>query len=359
MLLPPFRPKIAIVELIHLVRNPRAKVDAVGHVPDRNLILRHAGPDGFPHAAADRAVKFANAVAGRRRAQGQHGHAEVLILTLRVLSPQPVEIRGRQSQAANVVAEVAIQQSYREIVMACGHRSVSCKNEARRGHIARFGEGEIVLFREPANPFHREERGVALVHVIDRRLQAQRLQRAMPADAEQDFLLQAHLQIAAVKLIGDIAIVLAIGGHIRIEKVEIDAADANLPDSGRYGTSVVVNFDGERTPVRPKFEAQREIAEVVIFVGFLLPARWIQVLLEVSLLVEQAHTHQRHTQIAGRFQMIAGEHTQASGKNRQALGQAELRREIGHQHGSGIAIGPAEPRGWASQIGIEFLELAV
>ena len=60
---------------------------------------------------------------------------------------------------------------------------------------------------------------MALVHVIDRRHEAKRLQRAMSTDAEQNFLFQAHLQIAAVELIGDIAIFRAIGGHIGIEQV--------------------------------------------------------------------------------------------------------------------------------------------
>ncbi len=90
-----------------------------------------------------------------------------------------------------------------------------------------------------------------------------------------------------------------------------------------------------------------------------MPARRIQVLFEISLLVEQADTHQGHAEIAGRFQMIPGEHTEAPGKHGQALGQAELRREIRHKHGSGVAISPMEPCGWAVHVRIEFLELAV
>ena len=91
---------------------------------------------------------------------------------------------------------------------------------------------------------------MAFVHVINRGLQAERLQRAMSADAEEDLLFQAHLQIAAVELIGDIAIFRAIGGHVGIEQEEIDPAHPNPPDLHRHHPSVVGHFDGQRTPVR-------------------------------------------------------------------------------------------------------------
>src|ERR1039457_6983411 len=106
MFLAPFWTEVPVIELIHLRRNPGTEMHPVGDVTDGDLILRHAGPNGFPHAAADLAVEFADAIAGRRRAQRKDGHAELLIGGLRVLAPQPVELRGSQPQAANVLAEV-------------------------------------------------------------------------------------------------------------------------------------------------------------------------------------------------------------------------------------------------------------
>jgi len=77
----------------------------------------------------------------------------------------------------------------------------------------------------------------------------------MPADAEQDLLFQAHFEIAAVELIGDIAIVRAIDVQIGIEQEKVHPADANPPDSHRNDTSVVADFEGHWTPAGPQFEA--------------------------------------------------------------------------------------------------------
>ena len=74
---------------------------------------------------------------------------------------------------------------------------------------------------------------MALVHVIHRRLQAQRFQRAISADAEQNLLLQAHLQIAAVKLVGDVAILRAVGRQIGIQQIERTRPTRDPPDLGR------------------------------------------------------------------------------------------------------------------------------
>ena len=79
-------------------------------------------------------------------------------------------------------------------------------------------------------------------------------------------------------------------------------------------------------------------------------------MLEVSLLVKQPHSHQRHAEIAGPFQMIARQHAETSGEHRQALGQAELGRKIGHQHRPRMVMRPLEPCAWVGQIPIELLE---
>src|SRR3954453_16806324 len=68
--------------------------------------------------------------------------------------------------------------------------------------------------------------------------------------------------------------------------------------------------------------------EVVIGIAFLLPAGIVQLLSEIALLVQEADTDQWHAEIAGGFEVIAGEQPQAAGENRQALGQAKLSRKI-------------------------------
>ena len=53
--------------------------------------------------------------------------------------------------------------------------------------------------------FNREERGVSFIHVADGGANAERSECAVATDAEQNLLFDAHLFIAAVEIIGDVA----------------------------------------------------------------------------------------------------------------------------------------------------------
>ena len=52
---------------------------------------------------------------------------------------------------------------------------------------------------------------------------------------------------------------------------------------------------------------------VVIGIGLLLPAGRIEYLAEVASLVQQAHAGDRHAEIAGRLEIVTGQHPQAAG----------------------------------------------
>jgi hypothetical protein len=94
--------------------------------------------------------------------------------------------------------------------------------------------------------------------------------------------------------------------------------------------------------------------KIVVLIRFLLPSGGIQVLPEISLLVEQPHGHQRHSQVAGRFQMVAGQHSQAAREDGKTLGEPEFRRKVGYPQTFHLAVSPAVPRGLGSQIGFQF-----
>ena len=70
---------------------------------------------------------------------------------------------------------------------------------------------------------------------------------------------------------------------------------------------------------------------VVIGVFFVLPAFAVEHLLYVALLVEQPHTDNRHTQVAGGFHMVARQHAQTAGVNGQPFANAVFHREIRRQ----------------------------
>src|SRR5512138_3559241 len=89
---PPVRTQVTVEELVHLVRDPRAKMDAIGDMADRNLVGRHSRPKLLPHLAADTAMQFAHAVVKGRSPKSQNGHAEFFPLVGRILPPQAQEL---------------------------------------------------------------------------------------------------------------------------------------------------------------------------------------------------------------------------------------------------------------------------
>ena len=77
-----------------------------------------------------------------------------------------------------------------------------------------------MLLFQPAHAFQPKECRVPLVHVVHRRLQSQRFQGAISADAEEDLLFQPHLEVAAVKLVGDDAVFRMVGRKVGIQQEE-------------------------------------------------------------------------------------------------------------------------------------------
>src|ERR1700693_1875796 len=184
--------------------------------------------------------------------------------------------------------------------------------------------------------------------MVDGRAQAESGKRADTTDAEQNFLLDAHIEIAAVELRGDGAVIGTIDRQIGVEKIEGDAANGNAPDTrGNFAAGQIdFNFDvGD--------ELHGEDMEVIFFEGFLLPASGIEVLAKISFLVEQANGDERESQIAGGFEVIAGEYAQASGKDGKAFGDAKFERKIGDEHVGDVAVFALEPGALAGEIGVE------
>ena len=141
--------------------------------------------------------------------------------SLRILPricPKLDELLEVDPDLRRVIAEVFPHQLQRESVVARRHRRVRGEDIARRDHLQRGVEIELVLLHLAADQLQREKRRVPFIHVVDRRLDAHRVQRMDAADAEHDLLLDPHLVIAAVKLRGDLAVLLRVLRQIRIEQ---------------------------------------------------------------------------------------------------------------------------------------------
>ena len=67
---------VAVEEVAHLRRHPRAGVDAVGDRADRHLLDGDARPHRGEDPAADHAVQLGHAVGRAGQAQAHHRHVE-------------------------------------------------------------------------------------------------------------------------------------------------------------------------------------------------------------------------------------------------------------------------------------------
>jgi hypothetical protein len=80
--------RIAVIKLIHLLRDPRLKMHVVGAMADGYLIFRHIRPQRALHPSRDLPVQLAHAVTRLRQPQGERGHTERLgVVVLNDLRP--------------------------------------------------------------------------------------------------------------------------------------------------------------------------------------------------------------------------------------------------------------------------------
>ena len=173
---------------------------------------------------------------------------------------------------------------------------------------------------------------MALVGVEHLGMDTEGAQRLDPADPEDDLLTDAVLDIAAVEPVGDPLRFLAVAGYRGVEQVQRHPSDVDPPD--RHGEVFAGHVEADhlagvdhRQPVR-----------VLRWKGLELPAVGVQRLVEVALAIQQPDRHQRQAEVAGRLEMIAGEHPETAGVLLQGLRQTELGREVGDRLERAVAV---------------------
>ncbi len=212
------------------------------------------------------------------------------------------------------------------------------------------------------DPLEAEEAGVALVGVEDLggRVAGDAgvdAERAHAADAEKQLLAQAVLLLAAVQPVGHLAVVVGVALDVGVEQQQRHAADAGDPDAGEQ-VRAARHLDRDRwrgSPFGLTQQGERQLVGVEDRVGLLLPALAGQRLLEVAALVEQAHADERHAEVRGGLQVVAGEDAEAAGVLREHGGDAELRREVPDRAGrvvAGLALVPAVGGQVAVEVGL-------
>ena len=187
----------------------------------------------------------------------------------------------------------------------------------------------LALLDVLADALQRDERGVAFVQVPHRRLDAQRAQRPHAADAEDDFLLDARLAIAAVEARRQLAVPGRVLVEVGVEQEQAHVADPHAPHRGQHRAIAERHGRDARLAVGRDRRFDRRVGPVDALVVFLLPAVVRHALVEVALRIHEADADERHAEVAGFLAVVAGQHAEAAGVDRQRLVQRELGGEVG------------------------------
>ncbi len=179
--------------------------------------------------------------------------------------------------------------------------------------------------------------------MTDLDLDAKPLQQQPATAAEDDLLQQSALCSRRVQRGGDRTIPGRIHRIVRVEEVQHEPTDPNLPDSDEERTSGQVHREPDASAVLIGDGRDGQAGGIVVGKGLELRSVRSEHLAEVPLLVEQPDADERYAEIAGALEMIAGENAQAPGVDRQPFAQAELHREVGNAARSGSPEGRGEP----------------
>ena len=242
----------------------------------------------------------------------------------------PVSLGSQRQQALEreagrhpAAAEVARHEITREAVDAGGHRRVRREDGACAHDLQRMLGIDSVL-DEAAHALHREEAGVALVHVEHGGLDATGRERLDTADAEQDLLAQPVLAVAAVQAVGDGALGRRIGVHVRVQQEQLDPPDVDAPEPGvQHGTGERHGDECLRA-VRAEHGRHGQERRVEFDELLLLGASSRQQLAEIAVAVEEADADDRNAEVARRLEVVAGQDPQPARVLGQRLAEAEL-----------------------------------
>ena len=181
-----------------------------------------------------------------------------------VAPANPHELLEIDSGFGAVARKVVIHQARVEQIDSRRNRRVRGENVARTRRFERLFEAELVVAHQKPHLLERQKCRVALIHVEHGGLPPHRFESAHAADAKHNLLADAFIDIAAVKRIGDIAILRQnIFRDIRIEQIQRGASHVQFPNLDEDVARWQAHRDLEILPVRLLHRRQRQGIEIV------------------------------------------------------------------------------------------------
>ena len=246
-------------------RVPGGHVDSVGHVSDRDFVLRPARKQRQKEAPADLPVQAAYAIHRAAPADGQIRHVERLRRVGRVLAAQGQQIVKRNAELLfGIPPKVLLDEGRIKTVKAGGHRRVGGEEITRSCNRQRHFEGLPGLFHEVAGTFQDGERRVPFIQVTDLRLDPERAEQPPSADPEEQFLLEAQIRPAPVKFAGNPPMNREVRRVIAVQQVKLHPAHLDLPGAQPDRVSRQRDLQPQPLPVRLAQGRDRQLSGIVI-----------------------------------------------------------------------------------------------
>ena len=337
--------------MVRCRRVPGRHVHAVGYVPHRHFALRPTGKERRENVPAHPAVQLAYAIDRPAPAHRQVRHVEGLVRVIGILASQRQQFAERKAELfLRITAEVLLHQCRRENVKSSRDRRVGGKKIARaRG---RQGNGKRLsgLLHETPGTLQEGEGGMPFVEMADVRFDSERREQPPAADPEHHFLFQAQFRSTAIQFVGDAAMHGKIGRVVRVEKVEREPANLNLPGAKPDGVTGQHDLQPQALAIRKAHRGDGQLSGIVIRIKCLLRSISVDHLAEIAMLVEQADGDDRHAEIAGGFELIAGHIAQAARIDREGFAQHEFHAEIGDAGERDLGVLLLKPAGFRRRL---------
>ena len=172
---------------------------------------------------------------------------------------------------------------------------------------------------------------MSFVAVVDLRLDSKISQGVDTAYAEKEFLLETVFPVAAVEVVGHLTVLFDIGLIVCVEKVEVSAADCDLP----YSRNDVPAREGHagRNPVALRVEdrLRRNPGEVLGIVAGDLLALAGDGLGEVAVSVEKTDSDKVDVHVRSLLQIVSRQKAETSGIDLERSVKAVFHAEICHE----------------------------
>ena len=169
---------------------------------------------------------------------------------------------------------------------------------------------------------------MSFVAVVDVFLDAESLEEQYSSHAEQYFLLQSVLPVAAVEGVCYRSVELGVELVVGVEQIEGHASNVDSPYVCVHVVVHVRHVDDERLSVFVELALDREGVEVLcVVVGDLLSVH-AERLLEVSVSVQESYSAHVYVAVGSLLHIVAGKHSEAAGIDFENLVYAELHTEV-------------------------------